>query len=597
MGRPASSSHLFLRNRVFYFRFCLNSLFPELLGRNEVRMSLRTSYRDIAIKLASLLEVFMIDLLTRLANGEKITQLTNARILQLAREFYADRHEILEVLAICQPNSPAKYARLQAQEQELKQILMNHDYDDVSVDVQSFLITNDIPFPDNEVDYSRLAREIVKTMLDINTLEQSRATLDFKTEQRILEKYLPTVEQLNHPSQDVVVSPTNPVLTEGLTPDKHGPAVLSGGITGALGEVATFPTPLGIRPKRLQEALDSYTDMKISRGHWTEKNQRDMIGKIAWLPFLIGNPYLHEITHEQMLEFSSNLLKMPPHRNSSHAYKGKSAAELLDMDIPKTISVATANHIISTVHTFFEDCCTKDYMLRNRAEGINLVDKRPDNTKRDCLNSEDLQQLFTELGKDCHAFKHDWQYWLPILGYFTGCRLNEMCQLHLTDIRETDGIHYISINDDSPDKHLKNKASRRNVPLHPELTRLGFLDFIQQKQTENCTSPYLFSGMKHDSKLKLSHYPSKWLNPYFRKIGITDETKTFHSLRHSFKHDLDRAWVEDTISARLMGHKLMNREGNANYDKDMSVSFYYSEGIMKIEHEVDFNLLLPVNSK
>ncbi|MDP3431255.1 MAG: hypothetical protein Q8R89_13115, partial [Desulfomicrobium sp.] len=95
-------------------------------------MSLRTSYRDIAIKLSSILEVFMVNLLSRLANGEKVTELSNAHILELAREFYADRHEILEVLAICQPNTPTRYQRLQAQEEELKRILMNHAYDDVS---------------------------------------------------------------------------------------------------------------------------------------------------------------------------------------------------------------------------------------------------------------------------------------------------------------------------------------------------------------------------------------------------------------------------------------------------------------------------------
>lgn len=293
MSRPASASHLFLRNRIFYFRFCLNSIFPQLLGKNEVRMSLRTSYRDIAIKLSSILEVFMVNFLSRLANGEKLTKLSNARILELAREFYADRHEILEVLAICDPYTPAKYARLLAQEQELKQILLNHKYDDVSVDVQSFLITNDIPFPDDDVDYNRLAREIVKTMLDINKLQQSRATCDFDEEQRILGKYLPTVEAWDSSKALCGISQQedNRVSLPQDQPGESSPTIKD--------------LPSGIRLKRLQDALDTYMEMKISRGHWTEKNQKDMIGKISWLPFLLGNPYLHEITHEQMILLQS----------------------------------------------------------------------------------------------------------------------------------------------------------------------------------------------------------------------------------------------------------------------------------------------------
>lgn len=555
-------------------------------------MSLRTSYRAVAIKLSSILEVFMDNLLFRLANGEKVTGLSNTRILELAREFYADRHDILEVLSICQPNTPARYQRLEEQERELKQILINHEYDDVSVDVQSFLIKNDIPIPQNEVDYKRLSREIVKTMLDINQLEQSRATQDFKSEQRILEKYLPTVE---HPKGSLPEKST--YATDDSHLDISSSAVVheeagSLPVSESLIEDSTAAsTPPGIRPMRLQEALDTYIEMKISRGDWTEKNQTDMVGKIGWLPFMLENPFLHEITHEQMLAFSTNLLKMPGHRKNSKKYDGMSPKELLEMDIPRTISVATANLIISTVHTFFEDCCVKDYMLRNRAEGIRLKDKRSANSKKERLDASDLSVLFHALERDRNSFEHDWQYWLPILGYFTGCRLNEMCQLHLDDVRSEDGIYYLSINDETEDKHLKNSASYRNVPLHPALIDIGFIDFWKSKVDIKSEYFYLFSGMSADKKQKLSHYPSKILNPYLRSIGITQKTKTFHSLRHTFKFELDLAKVSDKMSARLMGHQV-KEEGNPNYKKDLYIKYYYSEAITKMIHEADYSMLI-----
>jgi len=57
----------------------------------------------------------------------------------------------------------------------------------------------------------------------------------------------------------------------------------------------------------------------------------------------------------------------------------------------------------------------------------------------------------------------DHRYWLPILGLYTGCRANEVCQLHKEDLKEQDGIWYLDINDNGK-KSLKNRSSRRLVP-------------------------------------------------------------------------------------------------------------------------------------
>ena len=38
------------------------------------------------------------------------------------------------------------------------------------------------------------------------------------------------------------------------------------------------------------------------------------------------------------------------------------------------------------------------------------------------------------------------RFWLPLIALFTGARINEICQLHTSDIQEKNGIAFISIN-------------------------------------------------------------------------------------------------------------------------------------------------------
>jgi hypothetical protein len=68
---------------------------------------------------------------------------------------------------------------------------------------------------------------------------------------------------------------------------------------------------------------------------------------------------------------------------------------------------------------------------------------------------------------------------LPLLGLYTGARIEEMCSLYLEDFRIEHGIHVISINSNH-DKKLKSKAAQRLIPVHPQLELLGLLDHVNQ---------------------------------------------------------------------------------------------------------------------
>lgn len=121
------------------------------------------------------------------------------------------------------------------------------------------------------------------------------------------------------------------------------------------------------------------------------------------------------------------------------------------------------------------------------------------------------------------------QYWLPLLSLLSGARLEELAQLHVEDIRhDPQHGHYLYIHN-AEERKVKTASSWRQVPLHPELVKLGFLEYVKQVKAGR-----LFPTLKPDKYGKLATTFSTWFGRYLDQLGITDESKVFHSFRHSF---------------------------------------------------------------
>jgi integrase len=150
-----------------------------------------------------------------------------------------------------------------------------------------------------------------------------------------------------------------------------------------------------------------------------------------------------------------------------------------------------------------------------------------------------------------------------VLGLFTGARLEELGQLRVEDIAErtyadANGRErrawFIHIREDENDGlKLKNVASERRVPVHPELLRLGFVDLVRSAKKAN--QLWLFPLLRAN---KYGRRTAKWgehWSEYRRKIcDVTDRRMVFHSFRHTFKDYARSARIEEGIQRQLMGH-------------------------------------------
>jgi len=163
-------------------------------------------------------------------------------------------------------------------------------------------------------------------------------------------------------------------------------------------------------------------------------------------------------------------------------------------------------------------------------------------------------------GERPKAGRGDVAFWLPLLALFTGARRAELTMLRAADVSpdETIGAWTVVIRaDKAAGRTLKTAGSARTIPVHPELVRLGFLDFVERVRRDeggagsSTGDMWLFSAV---SSAKGANAWTQWFRLYLDKLGITDAGKGLHSLRHNFTDALRTAGVSEDLQDALTGH-------------------------------------------
>ena len=243
----------------------------------------------------------------------------------------------------------------------------------------------------------------------------------------------------------------------------------------------------------------------------------------------------------------------------SPLYRGKPIKTVLAMAPSETLSVSTINKYLNRLSTLFEWAQRHAYTSVNPFEGLGIKKTTPAYEDREAFDANDLTRLFSSEIFALGHFKHPYQYWLPLLGLYTGARINELCQLRLGDIRTEDSIWVIDIN--SVDgKRVKSRAGRRLIPLHSRLIDLGFLDYVARLQAE--ARIQLFSELKRQRDGHATQ-AGKWFNErYKRQCGIESPKRTFHSFRHTVINQLkQKGCAKEKIQA-IVGQK----DGSVTFD-------------------------------
>ena len=217
----------------------------------------------------------------------------------------------------------------------------------------------------------------------------------------------------------------------------------------------------------------------------------------------------------------------------------------------------TIDKHVSALRTVFEWAVGNDLMQTNPARGVKIAVAKIEREKRLPYNADDLKLIFSSpvytTGERPKAGGGEAAYWLPLLALFTGARVEELAQALPGDVKDEEGVAVLDLSDRAGDKKVKNKGSRRRIPLHPELIRLGFLDYAAK--VREAKKLRLFPDLAPDKWGHCAGNFSKWWGHWAREtLGINDKRKVFHSFRHGFKEACRACEIPEEVHDALTGH-------------------------------------------
>lgn len=221
---------------------------------------------------------------------------------------------------------------------------------------------------------------------------------------------------------------------------------------------------------------------------------------------------------------------------------------------------------------------------------------QPDAATDDCIREPDRYRNNT--------FARPSQYWMPLLGLYTGARIAELASLELKDIQVLEGCpsYYLS-HPDGANAGGKNAYAPRWVPVHPELLSAGFMQYVGQLRAGGHTR--LFPCLGKAARDGYGKRATDDFVKYRRKCGVGANEgegrseQTFHSFRSTLVSRMVECRIDGDTRRMLVGHVSSDTRNASQRDVHSTI---YDQSEVQINQlsealaQVEFGLRHPAFS-
>jgi len=362
-------------------------------------------------------------------------------------------------------------------------------------------------------EYQKLCRETLQVVIEAMKIEIERTKGNYDN----------WYDRRSHPSVALTTSSPSPTM---LTASQEKPGVM------------------------LSTAIREYVEEHSAGEHWTKKTRAESEGIYKLLIGIVGDRDTRELDYKILADFRGALTRYPSNANKKKEYRGKSIREILQMEIANPLSISSVNKYIIRIGAFLKWCVKRGYVEANYAEGLTIAKRNTkEEEEREIYSQEDLKRLIESPLSGFRKARPE-RFWIPLIGLYTGMRLNEICQLYLEDIREEQGILCFDVNDKG-DKRLKNASSERVIPIHSALLDLGIREYVEALRADGKVRLWENLKKKRDG---YSQSFGRWFQRHNRKYVTENRKRVFHSFRHTLADNLKQRQVNDLIIGEILGH-------------------------------------------
>lgn len=210
--------------------------------------------------------------------------------------------------------------------------------------------------------------------------------------------------------------------------------------------------------------------------------------------------------------------------------------ENFQIEIEKDLMPATINFIIQQTSSIFNWSIENGYLSKNPCQFVKNLKVK--NARLRYLEIDEIKRLLETVKNDKHL------YYFVLLGLSTGGRLQTICNIKVSDIRENGTIGLYDFKNESEYFGFLNNDLKSELNEYIKIINLKEDDFIfKNTSNQNYTNQYYY----------------RKLQPIFDVLFNPDGTEplekvTIHTLRHTFASQLA---INDTpilIIKKLMNH-------------------------------------------
>ena len=344
--------------------------------------------------------------------------------------------------------------------------------------------------------------------------------------------------------------------------------------TGSNIEEIKAPKASGKGVLIFKDSIETY--LAEYKRNWTDKHFSSQQAKLNHFLDFIGEGdrnkgeqvALQDVSSSDVRSYKELLQRTPSNASKRHPNKTVfEVAETADSDRNPRLSATSITKYIQCLSSFYTWAMKElDFEGKNPflGRGVSSTSATSKRAERNPFSRQQLKTLFSSpIFYGCKSLASCYKegglipndsnkYWVPLIGFYSGMRQQEILQLYLEDIYEHAGIWVMDINENHPDKRLKTPQSKRLVPIHRDLITLGLIDLKNQRSLPE-ESQRLFSDALMSSDGTYSSTFSKWFSRYLKNVDVKTEKTSFHSFRHNIKDLFRNAGESDEISESFVG--------------------------------------------